>query len=85
MKVLRVLVFEGPDDWIKSMLEKTWLQPNSESRGVYRSDADAKEILRTSDPAHIMVIEALAHTVGQKDHALIGIGPIGVQGKIEEI
>lgn len=44
-RVIRVLYFEGPDEWIDVMLEKSWLQPNIEAN--LASEHVAKELSRT--------------------------------------
>jgi hypothetical protein len=56
MKVLRVLVFEGPSDWIENVLEKCWLQPGEPKL------EGAREILRTTDPT---IIEDIVSEVGR--------------------
>lgn len=56
MKVLRVLVFEGSEEWINWTLEKSWLRPNSDQEFLAPA-MKATEILRTSDPMAIDYME----------------------------
>ena len=44
-RVIRVLYFEGPDEWIDATLAKSWLHPNQQT--CIANGHVAKELSRT--------------------------------------
>lgn len=49
LRVTRTLVFEGPEDWIRATLEKSWLQPDQDDAGLPGPQKYAREISRVEE------------------------------------
>lgn len=59
MKVIRVLMFEGPEEWIKPMLDRSWLKPDH-SPPILGTGRAARELARITNPAAVEAFIKLA-------------------------